>query len=117
MFSIVSMRSDQKIEENPILKEEVRSLIARRRRQMLVHSHIYYKLDDNVIDDHLWQKWANELRDLQSQYGEVWEESLDNQFKGWTGDTGAHLKCTPSQTFLAENLVRNQQIEINKKPF
>ena len=32
---------------------------------MLVHSYLYYKLDNPIIDDDTWQKWANELAELQ----------------------------------------------------
>ena len=35
---------------------KIRELISRRRRQVLVHSVIYYKLNANLIDDATWSK-------------------------------------------------------------
>lgn len=61
-----------------------------RRSQMLVHSCIYYHLDDSVVSDHQWQAWANELRDLQNLFG--WEIGFyDEEFRGWEGSTGFDL--------------------------
>ncbi|HIF9256521.1 TPA: DNA ligase LigA-related protein [Photobacterium damselae] len=65
-------------------------LIKRRRAQMLVHSCIYYELDQSIISDHLWQHWANELAELQAKYPEP-IGFYDEEFAGWTGDTGALL--------------------------
>lgn len=36
--------------------KEIAELIHRRREQMLVHSYIYYQLNDNIIDDNTWSK-------------------------------------------------------------
>lgn len=35
--------------------KEIAELIHRRREQMLVHSYIYYQLNDNIIDDNTWR--------------------------------------------------------------
>lgn len=64
--------------------------IKQRRYQILVHSYLYYELDDPIISDHQWQLWANELRDLQAVYG-YQIGFYDNEFKDWTGATGYHL--------------------------
>ena len=44
---------------------EVVSRVEHLRRLMLVHSCIYYELNTNVVSDHKWQEWANELTSLQ----------------------------------------------------
>ena len=62
-------------------------LIRRRRGQMLVHSYLYYWMDDSLISDDQWQAWANELATL--PYKEL--GFYDEEFKGWTGDTGCML--------------------------
>lgn len=57
---------------------------------MLVHSYLYYWKFDPIVSDDQWQTWANELRDLQ----QVCPEPIgfyDEDFHGWTGDTGMHL--------------------------
>lgn len=51
--------------------DELIALINRRRRQILVHSVIYYKLGDNIISDHQWQDWANELDALQKAFPDI----------------------------------------------
>ena len=44
---------------------------SKRRRQILVHSIIYYRLNDNLIPDSTWASWAVELKHLQDQYPEI----------------------------------------------
>jgi hypothetical protein len=66
--------------------------IKQRRAQMLIHSCIYYELDDNIVSDHQWQAWADELQELQSKHPELIEMGFyDQYFKDWDGATGAHL--------------------------
>ena len=52
-------------------KEEIAEKISRRRRQILIHSIIYYKLNDNLISDDTWLKWAAELDYLQKKYPDI----------------------------------------------
>ena len=74
------------------LKTKIQSKIRQRRSQMLVHSRIYYILDENIVSDDKWQQWANELRDLQKQYPEYCKIGFfDKEFSDWNGDTGAML--------------------------
>jgi hypothetical protein len=74
------------------LQEEIYYLIRRRRIQMLVHSHIYYRMNNNLLNDKQFDNWAYNLRDLQKLYP---EESLScdlyKEFVGWDGTTGFHL--------------------------
>lgn len=60
------------------------------RSAMLIHSYIYYSLDDSIITDHEWQQRADELVELQAQLFMPigW---YDAAFADWTGATGAHL--------------------------
>lgn len=60
--------------------------IRRLRAQMLIHSYIYYELDDVIIDDHTWQHRANELAKINRAVG-----FYDKAFEGWDGSTGYHL--------------------------
>jgi NAD-dependent DNA ligase len=78
------------VEQPPVqtLKEKVRQ----RRAQMLIHSCIYYELNETVVDDHTWQRWADELEQLQKQNPELLViDFFDHEFKDWDGATGAHL--------------------------
>ena len=66
--------------------------IRQRRSQMLVHSYLYYRLDQPIIDDDTWQKWANELAELQRENPfDCNINFYDDSFKDWNGDTGFHL--------------------------
>ena len=59
---------------------------------MLVHSYLYYRLDQPIIDDDTWQKWANELAELQRENPfDCNINFYDDSFKDWNGDTGFHL--------------------------
>lgn len=70
------------------------SAIARRRRQMLVHCCLYYRMDQPVIDDHTWTKWAKQLSALQDKFG--WEIGFyDAVFADWDGSSGFHLPADP----------------------
>ena len=52
-------------------EEALYELISRRRRQILVHSIIYYRLNENVVTDAVWASWAVELEGLQKRYPEI----------------------------------------------
>lgn len=71
---------------------QIKELINRRRRQVLVHSVIYYKLNDNLIDDATWSKWALELEELQNQYPKIAAECpLAKEFENFDHSTGMSL--------------------------
>ena len=73
-------------------KIQIQSKIRQRRSQMLVHSYIYYVLNDNMVSDDKWQQWANELCEIQNKYPQYCTINFfDKHFKDWTGDTGAML--------------------------
>lgn len=85
------------VQDEPMVNE-VQTLsekIKQRRTQMLVHSYLYYVLDDTVITDEKWQQWADELTSLQ----ETWNAQgmlkeigfYDKEFADWNGSTGMHL--------------------------
>ena len=66
--------------------------IQQRRLQMLVHSYIYYRMDDNIVTDHKWSAWATELADLQNKYPEIEKQvPFRKGFEDWDGSSGAFL--------------------------
>lgn len=72
--------------------EAIKAKIKQRRAQMLIHSCIYYELNDNVVSDHTWQKWADELEKLQNDNPDCCNINFyDYNFRDWTGATGNHL--------------------------
>lgn len=71
---------------------EIAEKIQQRRYQMLIHSCLYYHLNQNVISDKQWDEWARELRDLQNEYPDISSQViLYDEFKDWDASTGAFL--------------------------
>lgn len=66
-------------------RERLRQL----RLNMLVHSYLYYHLNDSLISDHQWQAQADELVELQKYRHYI--GCYDDAFKGWDASTGYHL--------------------------
>lgn len=59
---------------------------------MLIHSCMYYEMDESIVSDHKWQEWADELENLQTANPDQCKiEFFDFEFKDWTGATGNHL--------------------------
>ena len=85
-----SFLTQEKLSKQEISK--IKSKIRQRRSQMLLHSCIYYEMDDNIVDDHTWQRWADELAEIQNKYPEYCKiQFYDRDFYNWTGDSGAFL--------------------------
>ena len=91
--------------------QTIKSKIRQRRAQMLVHSYIYYELNDNIISDATWSKWAKELAELQKKYpkesAEV--EFYYEDFKDWDGSSGAFLNFGEDVKTVAKILLENQK--------
>lgn len=75
-----------------MVTEEIAELIARRRRQILVHSIIYYKFNKNIVSDHQWAEWALELEELQSKHYDVAKQQVyADAFEDFDPSTGFNL--------------------------
>lgn len=73
-------------------KKSITELLNRRRRQILVHSVIYYKMNDNLISDGTWSAWATELEELQAKYPEIAAKvPYAKEFKDFDHSTGMNL--------------------------
>jgi hypothetical protein len=86
--------------------------IQRRRYQMLVHSYIYYELDNNIISDSQWSQWATELAELQSKYPDIANQVIyADDFEDWDGSTGAFLnfKNKPNIITTARSLLQKSK--------
>lgn len=76
----------------------ISTLIKRRRRQILVHSFIYYELNQNIISDNQWSEWATELEDLQSKYPDIADKiEYADVFQEFDHSTGANLRDAYNQ--------------------
>lgn len=66
--------------------------IQQRRLQMLVHSCIYYEMNQNIISDKQWDEWARELKKLQEDYPDISRQVMwYAAFSDWDASTGAFL--------------------------
>jgi hypothetical protein len=94
-----------------MIDERIVELIHRRRRQMLVHSILYYEMNVNTIPDYVFDAWAHELGGLQKTYPNesAAVDYMRDEFKDWTGDGGSHLPLTePRATAIAKQLKERQ---------
>ena len=96
------------------MKQTIAEKIKQRRRQMLVHSYIYYELDTNIVSDSTWSRWAVELAKLQEQYPDIASEvEFAEEFKDWDGSSGAFLIFPDFVSTVAKKLL---ELEQKKKP-
>jgi hypothetical protein len=93
---------DPMVNEVQTLSEKIRQ----RRIQMLVHSYLYYALDENIVDDYKWQQWADELVELQKQKKAI--GFYDKAFSDWSGATGTHLPFDPWVVQRAKKLLAHK---------
>ena len=102
---------------------EIAEKIQQRRYQLLVHSCIYYHLNQNIISDKKWDEWARELKTLQEHYPNISEKvMLYEYFKDWDASTGAFLPITLdwvigiASRFVSVPHKKVQQQVVSKKP-
>lgn len=87
-----SIRGTYYLSQAGVEADEVRTLILRRRLQILVHSCIYYEFNQNLVSDQTWSKWAKELVKLQKQYPRIAERvDYAKEFRNFDGSTGFYL--------------------------
>lgn len=74
------------------LEQSIGEKIQQRRLQILVHSCLYYELDNSIVSDATWNKWAKELIQLQKENPEIAKKVKYNEaFEGFDGSTGFNL--------------------------
>jgi len=100
--------------EQPVEIQTVAEKIKQRRAQMLIHSCIYYELNDNIVSDHKWQEWADELEKLQKENPQYLNIGFyDKHFQDWDGATGNHLPHRDSWVYnKALYLLRKERGEL-----
>lgn len=88
--------------------DQVKTTIRQRRAQMLIHSCIYYELDDCIVSDHRWQRWADELEKIQKENPQCCNiDFFDNEFRNWDGATGNHLPHRHPWVYSKSNYILN----------
>lgn len=91
---------------------DIAEMISRRRRQILVHSSIYYRHNTNIISDLTFDKWGRELVELQEEYPEIAKECVyAEDFKDFDGSSGFDLPhANPEIHSKAVGLLRNNKL-------
>lgn len=74
----------------------------------MVHSFLYYHLDTNLVSDDTWQKWADELTELQKECKII--GFYDTEFADWDGTTGNHLPIDDWVQQKAYRLLKSKDI-------
>lgn len=82
--------------------------IQQRRLQLIVHSCLYYELNQSVVPDVVWDTWARELVRLQKEYPAIAKEVMyAKEFEGFDGSTGFDLPIRDEWVMLkAKKLLR-----------
>ena len=91
---------------------EIEEKIHRRRRQIIVHSLIYYRLGRNIISDATFDSWANELAYLQKKFPKESNnvEYLVDDFRDFSGETGYHLPLNDVKVFrVAHHILKEHR--------
>ena len=91
---------------------KILELINRRENQVLIHSIIYYNLNENIIDDSTWSKWAMELVELMRDYPNEFANSHHYaMFKNFDGSTGFDIanKASTNAVSKAMYLLRGHK--------
>ena len=95
----------------PADAEWVKTHIEYLRKKRLVHSIIYYRLDENLISDEKWAEWALELERLTQEYPQIAQNAfLAEGFRDFDHSTGYNLPLeTPWAVQKAMELVLYDQ--------
>lgn len=88
------------------ISKELLEHVDRRRRQIEVHSIIYYKFHKNLVADSLFDHWCRDLVYLQRVHPALKKVGYKpDLFADFTGDTGMHLTSDLSRYPVAEWLI------------
>ena len=98
----------RQIKKSPLTEAEwVKERIEYLQKKLLVHSIIYYRLDESLISDEKWAEWALELEKLVKEHPKEGQNSfLAEEFKDFDHSTGYNLLLeTPWAVQKAMDLV------------
>lgn len=98
----------RRIRKSPLTEAEwAKERIEYLRKKLLVHSIIYYRLDESIITDEKWAEWALELEKLTREYPHIAQNAfLADEFKDFDHSTGYNLPLeTPWAVQKAMDLV------------
>lgn len=90
--------------------------INQRRRQLLVHAFLYYRLNTSTIDDHTYDRFALDLIQLQEEHGKIAESCIyADAFRGFKmGDSFGLPLHDPHVQEMALRYLRAREAYLNK---
>lgn len=96
---------------------KIYELIKRRRHQILVHSYIYFVLDNSIISNHKFDEWANELIMLQNDNPEISSKvelyDIFHDFSNVSDSSSLNFELDPFLPKRAERLLKNRYLDNN----
>lgn len=94
-----------------MVEQTILERINQRRRQLLVHSFLYYRLYKSTITDHQYDTFALDLIKLQEEYPEIAEQGIyANEFRGFSmGDSFALPLGDPRVQMMAMRYLRAKE--------
>lgn len=118
---------------NQVISNDEELLIQKvnqRRRQILVHSCLYYQLNDNLISDFQYDKFARELAKLQIENKDILSKCVYNEYFKDFGLDGCYsgfnlphnrpeiVRAAERLLWYRDNILnkQNNQLEGNSKP-
>lgn len=69
----------------------VQEEIKRLRLNVILHSCIYYEMNENIWDDITFDLKCKHLVDLLAKHPKVYSDRFDKYFEGWDGSSGFHF--------------------------
>lgn len=87
--------------------------IQQRRYQMLVHSYLYYQLNNSIVSDSDFDRWAKELVELTENHPEEARKTrYHEEFKNFDGSSGFDLPYNiPKIQDIGNRLLRRKSNE------
>lgn len=83
-------------------------------RYIILHSYIYYELNDNIISDKQYDEKARELVKYKNEYPDLWKQSMyykqfGDDYTGATGFTLYHDLDKHQKEIFRSLVPRNKQ--------
>lgn len=102
--------------KNININTTILELINRRRRQIVVHSYLYYKGNTSLITDYQFDLWCKELVELHKNHPRETEKAVfPEAFAGWEGFSGYDLFSKDTMTEVWARLKAFQLTSYNFK--
>ena len=82
---------------------------------MLVHSCIYYRFDNNIVSDYQYDKWVNELMELQKKYPDIAKECVYSEDFDLLDETTSGFNLNYSRPEIVNKAIYLMELDKKKK--